>query len=239
MIYFIINLLRTSVLLFLINNGLKYTYPEKYNTCLITITFNAIYIFSMAQIKFRKCQEYMYKTYPRLKSFIDEYSKTVSKNRHNIEVILDGNVICKTFKENILNNFPESYSLVIYSDYSNTSETNYVNKKIIHSELSKYNNFDYEVSNIKFMFCEIHIGDKTYKINLKSENERYNYYLVDNIIDKKFIIYYLIEFYNEDFHKSEDKFILILLDHNINSFEIDITDASNYIQIKKDDYVTN
>ena len=89
------------------------------------------------------------------------------------------------------------------------------------------------------MFCEIHIGDKEYKINLKSENERYNYYLVDNIINKKFMIYYLIEFYNEDFSKSPDKFILKLIDHNVNSFEIDITDTSNYIQIKKDGYITN
>ena len=71
-------------------------------------------------------------------------------------------------------------------------------------------------------------------------NEKdYNYYLVDNIINKKFMIYYLIEFYNEDFSKSTDKFILKLIDHNVNSFEIDITDFVNYIQIKKDGYITN
>ena len=89
------------------------------------------------------------------------------------------------------------------------------------------------------MLCELYIGDKVYKITLKSDIENYNYYLVDNIINKKFMIYYLIEFYNEDFSKSTDKFILKLIDHNVNSFEIDITDFSNYIQIKKDGYITN
>ena len=89
------------------------------------------------------------------------------------------------------------------------------------------------------MLCELVVGEKTYKINLKSDIENYNYYLVDNIINKKFLIYYLIEFYNEDFNKSTDKFILKLIDHNVNICEIDITDNSNYIQIKKDSYITN
>ena len=39
--------------------------------------------------------------------------------------------------------------------------------------------------------------------------------------------------------ESTDKFILKLIDHNVNSCEIDITDTSNYIQIKNDDYIRN
>ena len=122
-----------------------------------------------------------------------------------------------------------------------TSENACINKKIIliPHQICSDKDFIYEISDIKFMLCELYIGDKVYKINLKSDIENYNYYLVDNIIDKKFIIYYLIEFYNEDFYTSTDKFILKLIDHNVNNFEIDITNTSNYIQIKKDGYITN
>ena len=40
----------------------------------------------------------------------------------------------------------------------------------------------------------------------------------------------------EDINKN-DKFILKIIDHNVNTCEIDITDVSNYIQIKKDNYI--
>ena len=206
----------------------------------MTASFNAVYVFSVLQIQAKKIQEYLYKTHPRLKRYLDEYSMSKIKNIDNIEFILDGKVIYLTDKETIVNHIIDiiKEDFIIYSDYG--SENVCTNKKIIVKETtSSDNDFIYEVSDIKFLLCEVYIGDKVYKITLKSDIENYNYYLVDNIINKKFITYYLIEFYNEDFSKSTDKFILKLIDHNVNSFEIDITDTSNYIQIKKDGYITN
>ena len=240
MIYFITKILKAFIFLKLLNNYLKHEYPEQYNGYLMTASFNAVYVFSVLQIQAKKIQEYLYKTHPRLKRYLDEYSMSKIENIDNIEFILDGKVIYLTDKETIVNHIIDiiKEDFIIYSDYG--SENVCTNKKIIVKETtSSDNDFIYEVSDIKFLLCEVYIGDKVYKITLKSDIENYNYYLVDNIINKKFITYYLIEFYNEDFSKSTDKFILKLIDHNVNSFEIDITDTSNYIQIKKDGYITN
>jgi hypothetical protein len=231
--------LKALIFLKLLNSYLKHEYPEQYNGYLMTASFNAVYVFSVLQIQVKKIQEYLYKTCPRLKSYLDEYSMSKIENIHNIEFILNGKVIYLTDKETIVNHIIDivKEDFLIYSDYG--SENVCINKKIIKEITSSDNDFIYEISNIKFLLCELYIGDKVYKITLKSDIENYNYYLVDNIIDKKFIIYYLIEFYNEDFSKSTDRFILKLIDHNVNSFEIDITNTSNYIQIKKDGYITN
>ena len=233
--------LKALIFLKLLNSYLKHEYPEHYNGYLMMASFNAVYVFSVIQIQAKKFREYLYKTHPRLQSYLDEYSRSKIENIDNIEFILDGKVIYLTDKEKIVNHIIDiiKEDFIIYSDYD--SKNVYTNKKIItDSTISNCsdNDFIYQVSDIKFLLCELYIGDKVYKITLKSDIENYNYYLVDNIINKKFMIYYLLEFYNEDFSKSQDKFILKLIDHNVNSCEIDITDTSNYIQIKKDDYIT-
>ena len=224
MIYFITKILKAFIFLKLLNNYLKHEYPEQYNGYLMTASFNAVYVFSVLQIQAKKIQEYLYKTHPRLKRYLDEYSMSKIKNIDNIEFILDGKVIYLTDKETIVNHIIDiiKEDFIIYSDYG--SENVCTNKKIIVKETtSSDNDFIYEVSDIKFLLCEVYIGDKVYKITLKSDIENYNYYLVDNIINKKFITYYLIEFYNEDFSKSTDKFILKIIDHDVNIFELDIT----------------
>ena len=240
MIYFITRFLKALFFFKLLNSYLKHEYPEHYNGYLMTVSFNAVYVFSVLQIQAKKICEYLYKTHPRLKSYLDEYSRLKIENIDNIEFILDGKVIYLTDKETIVNHIivMVKEDFIIYSDY-NTSNV-CTNKKIIVKETNNSDNdFIYEASDIKFLLCELYIGDKVYKITLKSDIENYNYYLVDNIINKKFMIYYLIEFYNEDFNLSTDKFILKMIDHNVNVCEIDITDDSNYIQIKKDNYIIN
>lgn len=241
---FIVTIFKSGILIYLLNNYIKYNYPEKHAEFLIALSFNTIYMVSVVQIKFKKIHEYLYKTYPRLKSYLDEYSRSKFENINNIEFVLDGKVFYSTNRVNIVNHIVDidKKDFIIYSDYvtSTSNNDNCINKKImITNEISTDKEFIYEVSDIKFILCELVVGEKTYKINLKSDIENYNYYLVDNIINKKFIIYYLIEFYNEDFNLSTDKFILKMIDHNVNVCEIDITDDSNYIQIKKDNYIIN
>ena len=241
MIYFITRFLKALFFFKLLNSYLKHEYPEHYNGYLMTVSFNAVYVFSVLQIQAKKICEYLYKTHPRLKSYLDEYSISKIENIDNIEFILDGKVIYLTDKEKIVNHIIDivKEDFIIYSDYD--SKNVCTNKKIIITDSTisncSENDFIYEVSDIKFLLCELYIGDKVYKITLKSDIENYNYYLVDNIINKKFIIYYLIEYYNEDFYKSTDKFILKFIDNNVNVCELDITETVNYIQFQKDSYI--
>ena len=239
---YFLNILKIFGFIYFVNYYLKRNYPEKYNKFLLETSLRIIYTGSVIQIKLKKITTYVYKIFPRIKQFLDNYNKI--DDQDNIEYILDGKVIYLTSKEKIVNHIVNitKEDFIIYSDYVTANNNNVcINKKIITTpeQICSDKDFIYEVSDIKFMLCEINIGDKVYKITLKSDIENYNYYLVDNIIDKKFIIYYLIEFYNEDFSKSTDKFILKLIDHNVNIFELDITETVNYIQIKKDNYITN
>ena len=233
---FIVTIFKSVIFMYLLNNYIKHNYPEKHNELLIALSFNTIYMGSVLQIKFKKMIKYINQTNPRLLEFFNKY-----KNIKDVEFILDGKVFYSTTRENIVNHIVHMVKedFIIYSDYV-TSNNECINKKImLFKEISTYEDFIYEVSDIKFMLCELVVGEKTYKITLKSDIENYNYYLVDNIINKKFLIYYLIEFYNEDFNKSTDKFILKLIDHNVNVCEIDMTNDSNYIRIKKDSYIIN
>ena len=243
MIYFITTLLKISFFAFLVNDILKKTYPETYNEILMNTTINVIYVYSLAQIKFKNIYDYLCKTNPRLKSYFDEYNnfKNKNKNKNNLGFILDGKIIQSTQFSINSNMKLEKYDFAIYSDYNSiNSETNCVNKKIMMYLPNNSIIIHYELSDIRFLLCELIVNnDTSYKIDLKNDN--YNYYLVNNIIDKKFIIYYLINHYYkpmsfEDINKN-DKFILKIIDHNVNTCEIDITDVSNYIQIKKDNYI--
>ena len=136
----------------------------------MTVSFNAVYVFSVLQIQAKKICEYLYKTHPRLKSYLDEYSRLKIENIDNIEFILDGKVIYLTDKETIVNHIivMVKEDFIIYSDY-NTSNV-CTNKKIIVKETNNSDNdFIYEASDIKFLLCELYIGDKVYKITLKSD----------------------------------------------------------------------
>lgn len=236
---------KTSIFSYLLNYFLKKNYPEKYNEYLIAVSMNIIYITSVVQIKIKKCKKYIYRTNPRLVELINNYMKTNNDNKHNVEFILDGKVIYSSTRENITNYIVDTpkEDFILYSDYSTINSENIcINKKIINDLITEDKNFDYELSDIRFMLCELIVGDIVYKIDLKSDN--YNYYLVDNIINKKFIVYYLLNHYHEtvslDEIKNENsKFILKIIDNNVNICEIDLTNGSSFIQIKKDSYITN
>jgi hypothetical protein len=242
MLYFL-NIFKIFGLIYFANYYLKKNYPQEYNKFLIETSLRIIYTGSVIQIKFKKLTTYIYNRFPRIKNFLDSCNK-IDNEQDNIEYILNGKVMYLTSKEKIMNHIINinKEDFIIYSDYASANSENIcINKKIIITPNQTFSDKDfiYEISDIKFMLCEVYVGDKVYKITLKSDIENYNYYLVDNIIDKKFIIYYLIEFYNEDFSKSTDKFILKIIDHNVNICEIDITETFNYIQIQKDGYIKN
>jgi len=85
---------------------------------------------------------------------------------------------------------------------------------------------------------EVSINNKTYKITLK--NDTYNYYIVDNVFDKKFFIYYLKNhntdtLSEEDIYSIKDKIIIKLIDNNVDVRELEITDEKNIV-VRKDSY---
>ena len=248
-IWFVINLIRitiyTSIFTFLLHNYLKYKHPIKYTETIIMISFKLIFMISSAQIKYQQLKNYIYSN-PTLKICLDACNNTyIHKNTDdsNIDFILNGKII-DTTKLNKLSQHDlydtNNYDFMIYTDYKNT-ENNRYNKKIINGlTIDKYT-YLCDTTNFKFMLCQLKIGEKSYKIDLMTEH--YNYYLVDNVLNKNFMIYYLLNHYPEDIKLSDinlnEKFILSIIDHEVNCCEIDITDRFSYVLFKKDNMVSS
>jgi len=124
--------------------------------------------------------------------------------------------------KNIENNF----NIIIYTDRKN--------KKVFNDIPSVYN---YEESDFKFILIEIIINNEILKIDFKT-NE-YNYMIVDNIINKDFIFYFLKKHY-EKYVKTVfyyggklDNYRLKILDQNVNEI---LLDKDNCLTIKKNNY---
>ena len=137
MLSFIANFLRTILFATLLNDYVKRTYPKKYEDFLVTASFNAVYAFSVIQIKIKQVQRYILNANPGLTKLLETYNKTRIKN--TIDFILEGKII---FSTTILTpdiDHPKNHDFIIYSD----SKT--INKKLL-TEVSVDENYDYENS---------------------------------------------------------------------------------------------
>ena len=233
MFSFIYNFLRTGICIFFINNFLKHNYHEQYNAFFINMSFNAIYLYGKGQLiycKYYKEMSRLVNSNTILKFIATKLIKNKNKN-NSICQYKDRQIVIK-YLDNDTNfiNDTNNDSIYIYSDNEKASNNKYVNKVISHSPVIPPS---YEVSNIKFMMFEVKMDDgKAYKIDLRSEES--NYYIVDNIIDKNFLDYYLMNYYHNK-GVLADKYNVKLIDHNVNMKDIEITN-DKFIVIKKDDY---
>ena len=226
MLSFIANFLRTILFATLLNDYVKRTYPKKYEDFLVTASFNAVYAFSVIQIKIKQVQRYILNANPRLSKLLEKYNKTFIKN--TIDFVLNGKVI---FSTTILTpdiDHPKNPDFIIYSDGKSK------NKKLL-TEVSVDEKYDYEMSDIRFMLVELKIADNTYKIDLKSDN--YNFYVVGNCFTKKFFVYYLTEILKPTQQFDNDnKFIIKIIDHNVDTIEFEFTDKNESIILEKIGY---
>jgi hypothetical protein len=232
--------LKTSAILLFLNDYFKQNFPEKYNEFFIDLSYQVIYIFSKGQI-------ILLKTFNSINKYIDnnsylKYIKTEIFNKMDViqneicQIKSNGEIYLKKIvntEEIYFDN--DNDSIYIYSDNKGRMESNCVNKVILHSQPFIFN---YEVSNIKFILFEVKIGDKSFKIDLKTD--KYNFYVVNNIIDKRFLLYFLndYQFCNlYDYHNNE-KIHVKIIDQNVNLKEFEISDIqTQYIKIMKDDFI--
>jgi len=238
MISLLINIIKTGLLGVLLNDYLKRNYPDKYNEKLISTSYELIHIYSKGQIVFNKFIT-QFKTIidsnPQLKKIVNDiYKKEIKQNE--IYQIKNDAIHIKCYTDNTETYFePDENSIYLFSDNEGASENKCVNRVILHFQpfSSKY-----EVSKVQFMLVEVKINDTAYKINLKTD--KFNYYIVDNILDLKFFKYYLYNYQICQLTTEEkekiDKIIVKIIDHNVNMREFEISD-DKFIIIKKDDYI--
>jgi hypothetical protein len=241
-------LFRTGVFIVLLNDYLKRSFPEEYSEGLIKVSLKAIHLYSKLQIvaaKVCKQTKELINTNPFLKKIFDEiYKKEVINEICQVkpqEIYIKPittNILDIHFEENKKAEKPEKQETCFYIFSDNINANNKcVNRVFLYSQ--PFATTNYEVSNVKFMLLELKINGNAYKIELK--NEESNYYIVNNIFDKNFFIYYLNNYHICDNLPSDElmqieKFDIKLIDQDVNIRELEITDKK-FILIKKDEYI--
>ena len=232
-------ILRTGALVFLLNDYFKRLYPAKYDNLLIEIPLQIIYLYSKCQIIYAKVHRQINEfidANPHIKTFVDDFYKSKSNvDDLEIEYIVNGVIYTKYKRTQSLPDRTENDgSLLIFSDLS-ASDNKCIHKKILQNEI----NFDYKVAAVQFLLIELSLDDKTFIINLKTDT--YNYYIVDNVIDKNFISYYLMKNYTVIIYEdilSVEKYTIKMIDQNVNVKDIEITDTK-FITIKENEYTVS
>ena len=121
----------------------------------------------------------------------------------------------------------DNFDLIIVSDKKGGSEQiNYIHYTEFPQILD-----DYKHSTIKFFSVELEYKDTIHSIELTNEN--YNHYIVNNVLNKEFFKYYLINVLNIEIDKNTFDYKLSVIDHNVNIVELTQNDS---LIIKENNY---
>ena len=185
-------------------------YPILYQKLLMFGVYNTVYAYSCGQLM---CAKYL----QNFKINHNDCFNFISNGEHIRGLSIDKDFVSaiSTLKQSE----PLDYDFILYEHDYNTII--YLNIPI---------NLDYIVSDITFLLFTVCYDDKIYDIALSKIN-KYNFYIVNNIIDKQFLIYYFnnyLKIYINDF-----TFQATIIDHNVNL--IYFTEKDRII-ILKDDY---
>lgn len=241
--YFIIWFYRLSACIVTVECIKRFNYQNifniKWNNMLINLAYRTIYVYSKLQLLCIKIKKNIFATL----FIINNTTSIILQKKYSVQSNLEfynfGNLIesrhnyknaSMTTKETIENCYKVNINFIMYSDLSNLQNDKKINK-VRYEDVPAY--FCYEVSNIKFIALIIFYENKDIPIELSSCD--YNYYIVGNIIDKPFIMYFIKNILKDNSigNSSLFKYKLTLYDHNAN---INQLDESQSIVIYKDDY---
>lgn len=227
MIDIITNFFRTILLSVLLIDYLERTYPKKYEDFIVTVSYNFIYVYSKAQIFYMNIVK-------KVNKKIKETPKLL-KLKNDLDLLLnqknDKAVMIECIKNGVLsdNLSMTECDFALYSRLDDSKKC--LNKKIVYDLDESI--VVYEVSDIKFLLVELKNGTNTYKIDLKTD--AYNFYIVGNRFTKQFFQYYLTEILKKS-DESVDDYSVHLIDHSVNSVQLDFSDENNHILLEKTEY---
>ena len=175
---------------------------NKFKSIGIKLIYNIIYFYSACQIKCNQTYTYLL---PYFKAETNDTSNELLIERYD----MDTNKLVETESDDDIHN-----KLTIISKTNTNTVTN---KRVIYDiELALAKEVEFDVSDITFIALYLNYNDVRYNINLKSDN--FNYYLVGNAIDKRFVQYYINTVLNLNFSYFESEmstYQLELMDHDV------------------------
>jgi hypothetical protein len=234
------NTIKTLILVLLTNDYFQRNYPDQYKMFFIKLSYNSIYLYSKTQLFYNKLKNRMnlfIESNSSLKKIINEIYKDHPEVKF-LEFNNEGTILLRSYNLNENPNIEiKDTNSYLFLDIKN-NKTNYIttNSYVFPN--------DYELSNIKFLLVELVINNKKFKIDLKTEND--NYYIVSNVFDKNFFLYFMFNYS----HTFEEKIVyheilesidtakINLIDHKVNNLEVDFS-KNGSISILKDGYVIN
>lgn len=211
-------------------NSVKNILTTKITSLMITLGYNCLYIYSLGNIQFNKIN----RQFILLLSYLKENKILTETIIINTFILIDanGNKINEIMsnKNNIefikLECNKHNYSGLVLMDKNN--ETKCVNNVFYTSFPTT---FDYKLSNISFMSIELEHENKIHSINLK--NNKYNYYIVNNCLNKMFFKYYIKNVLKTQINTDTFDYKLSIIDNNVNIITLL---PNQYILILEDDY---
>ena len=226
-------LLRTGIIAILLNDYLKRNYPDKYQEMIISFSYYLIYLYSKSQILYMNLIKVVNKKI--------EENPNLLKLKNDLDLLMTPKYGIITMFEHVRNGnlvnvisdkSHDECDFMIYSWLDDTKKC--INKKIFYDSNEPLS-FS-EISEIKFLLIELKLGENScHKIDLKT-NE-FNFYIVGNSFTKKFFVYYIKQILKiSEEIKDEDKFSLKIIDHDVNTIELDFTDKNESIIIEKNGY---
>ena len=237
MLAYIQSFVKYAAFAFLVNDYLKNNCSAQYNSLITNGGFYLIQLYSKIQILGNKLAV----SNPTIVHLTNQlfYNSHSSIYEPDVEFVRDGHVNFLVTKEELLKEGitycnEVDYDFIIYSNYD---EVNKIVHKTIFTKMPCETDFHYATSDIRFVLSEVEINDKTIKIDFKTDN--YNYYIVNNVINHKFLEYFLKKYHPHeiyDFHEFEKPFQdmkLKILDHNVEKQEFDL---KHVLKINKNDY---
>ena len=225
------------------NVAFKNFYPETYNNYLMKISYCGVYSFTTVQMKLIQTRRYIANRYnsfllfcPSVKKYINNFCEYFVKTQ-DVEYISDGEVIETSSKKWLLQNYkkddPDENKINKMTIY-----TNGINKKILSHVPFEESHYNCEKTSYNFVLIEILIYSEIKKIDLTTDD--YNYMLVDNVINKDFVIYLLkthypkfVKIVNYYYSGNLDKYTIKILDQDVNEI---VLNQYNYLTLKKDSY---
>jgi hypothetical protein len=224
------HLLKTFLVFSLFVEMLERRFPQQVRVVLTNATFSAIYLYSKIQIKLVKWQI-------NIINFV-ESNPTLSKIKNELNAIMKHDKSSVKMTEFIKNGERLSIDEASVCDFALFSwlgdNNKCVNKKIMY-DINEPLTVS-ECSDIKFMLVEMRIRENNvYKVDLKTDD--YNFYLVGNKLTRQFFIYYLKQHLQIDETINDtDNFQLKIIDHDVNTIQIDFTNKNESLILEKSGY---
>lgn len=237
------SLCKTVFYAFLIHDHLKTKHSDKYNELLLEATYKLIHFYSKCQIfinksgaQLNKKAEHILQNYPELhnkiKHYINKYKPP--KDLYTFEYIFNGKQIHVegNSTSNSIKTIPEKYDFIVVTENTHDAP---LTKRLL-AKIEEWDNI-VEPSAIQFILVEAIFSNKRIKVDFKTD--KYNFYIANNVLDEKFMKYFLLTYYGEQIKEDVSNDIcndmtISIIDHNVKQFEFKL--RGDYIHITKTNY---